>query len=675
MDPITVTTPDGQRFQFPAGTDQLTMKRAIDEHYRTSGGAAPAAAPAPKPSRWDLRNTASDYGFGPSAIPGADWLRTRATNAAASAAEFGEMVNPLGPARFIARQFAPETVGAVGGGNIIRNAFDKSGVPRVNAEGEGGKILDAATEAAIGSVVFPGNVLRNVVPAAVGGAASEFAGQQAEGKWYEIPARILAGVAGGGAAAAGQAGLIAGARGVRNALGAGNVEDKAAGIVGRAIARDKLTPKQLLDQTKALGDDAMPVDAGGENVRGALRGSIAAPGEARTTVRNAFIERAEKEGSRVGASIDRNVSPKSLTTTVDELIVQRNTVPKPLYEKALDVGQVWSPRVQQFLDDPLVQPGIRRGLEIQRLEALAQNKPFDPKAYGVTGFNAAGDPIITGTPNMRLLDAAKKGIDAIIDDFRDPTTGRVILNERGRAIESVRKAYLAELDNLNPDYAAARAAYATPSQMKDAAELGMRLFSGNARPDVVKREFARLPPDAQDAFRVGVAEHLRKIAGARDSTNVAGRVMGGPDAQARLTAVLGKDEAGRIMDDLAREKTFTRSMREVTQGSRTAPMALEGADNAQAAGGAASALARGEPVNALMRAAGAVAGRVGEGRTEAVNAQVAKILTSIKPEDRTAFANALEQAILRQRLNSPRNAFRAGTGAPLPGAASPQRRE
>lgn len=654
------------------GYSKDTFKAAVKPPAAVGQGGAPTFPydSTKTPDKWSPEAVVRDnFALGHS-IPGVDRLRTQAVKGVADAMDFADTFNPItGPIRYIASKVAPETVNALSSGNIVRNAVFNNVVPETDATTPAGKVVDAGVRAAAGSVALPGSFVRNLAPAVVGGALSEFAGQQAAGSPYEVPIRVAAGLVGGVGTAGLQAGGGAAFRGARNVL-APNTEDTATRIAGRALERDKLTPQQMLTRMKDLGDDAMPVDAGGENVRGALRGSVAAPGQARTTVVNAFTDRADKEGARVGASIDKNVSPKTLTATVDELIAERNTTPKPLYDKALDVGQVWSPRIQQFLNDPLIQPGIKRGLEIQRLEALAQNKPFDPKAYGVTGFNAAGDPIISGTPNMRLLDAAKKGVDAIINDYRNPVTGRVVLDERGRAIEGVRKAFLSELDAANPDYAAARAAYATPSQMKDAAELGARLFSTNARPEVVAREFKKLSPDAQDAFRVGVAETLRKTAGARDATNVAGRVMGGPDAQARLRAVLGPEEADRIMADLAREKTFTQSARAVGQGSRTTPMALEAADNAGAAAGVVGDVARGRFVNALSR----VAGRITEGRTEAVNAKVAEFLTSVKPEDQTAFLNALEQTMARQRLRSPGNAFRSGAVAPITAGAANDRR-
>lgn len=624
-----------------------TFRSAVKTPGAVGQGGAPAMPPEPSPERGLLQRGA-DFMRDQAA-----WQVTRGVNAAANSASFGDMISPAAPVRNALAMAFPQTMADLDSGKLLRRGQAAAGVPVVNTpEQYGGKVADAAVEAAIGSAAFPGSGARNVFPAAVGGAASEGAGQATAGSRWEIPARVAAGAAGGVAAAGLQAGGGAVVKGVRNALGANNADDVATGIVARAATRDKLTPKQLMDQAKALGDDAMPVDAGGENVKGALRGSIAAPGEARTTVRNAFMDRAEKEGARVGASVDRNVSPKGLTQTVDDIIEARARASRPAYEAAGVPSDPKAYAAAPQLSGQAVTDLIKNSADVRRAIAAAKRLP-DYKDLPDT--------------SMVLLDKAYKNIGGMADEARRAGNG-----ERFRDMESLRRSLLDAIDAENKQYSVALATFSEPSKLKDAAELGAKLFSANTRPDVVKRDFARLSDDAKEAFRVGVAEHLRKVVGARDSTNVAGRVMGGPDAQARLTAVLGKDEAERIMADLAREKTFTRTMRDVTQGSRTAPMLADAADNADAAG-AVSALARGEPVNALMRTLKSVGGRVTEGRNEAVNKRVAEILTSMKPEDRTAMVNAFEQSIARQRLTSPRNAFRAGAIGAAPDATRRRR--
>lgn len=171
-------------------------------------------------------------------------------------------------------------------------------------------------------------------------------------------------------------------------------------------------------------------------------------------------------------------------------------------------GGIWSPRIQQFIEDPIIKQGIGRGLEIQRIESLAEGKPFSATDYGVTGTAQDGSPIIAKVPNMRLLDSAKKGLDAILDEYRDPTSGRVTLDQRGRAIAQLKQSLVGELDRLNPSYKAARDAYSGPSQSIDALRMGSEIF--DRKPEEVAENFARLSPNDREFFRLGVADKMRE---------------------------------------------------------------------------------------------------------------------------------------------------------------------
>ena len=64
---------------------------------------------------------------------------------------------------------------------------------------------------------------------------------------------------------------------------------------------------------------------------------------------------------------------------------------------------------------------MQRGLRVVELEHLADGTPFNPANYGVTrGEGGAFVPVEGQTPNMRLLDAVKRGYDQIVEGFRDP---------------------------------------------------------------------------------------------------------------------------------------------------------------------------------------------------------------------------------------------------------------
>ncbi len=169
-------------------------------------------------------------------------------------------------------------------------------------------------------------------------------------------------------------------------------------------------------------------------------------------------------------------------------------------------GGVWSPHISLMLTNPRIQEGIRRGMGIQRDESHARFIPFDPTEYAVE-LDANDKPTIFKTPNMRLLDAAKKGLDSMLEDYRNEITGRLELGApggEGQAIDELRRAWIKELDRINPDYKAARSAYAGPAANKGAMMMGQKIL--NMHPEDVKDAFENMTPSEQEHYRVGAAQ-------------------------------------------------------------------------------------------------------------------------------------------------------------------------
>jgi hypothetical protein len=167
-------------------------------------------------------------------------------------------------------------------------------------------------------------------------------------------------------------------------------------------------------------------------------------------------------------------------------------------------GGVWSPHIARLMANPKVQKGIQAGLAIQRDEADALNIPFNPRDYAITGTDSNGNSIVSKVPNMRLLDAAKKGLDDMLETYRDTTSGRLVLDEQGRKINELRLALIHEVDRINPSYKAARAAWAGPAASKGAMKLGEGAIRNHA--DDVKDIYESLSPSEKEHYKIGAAQ-------------------------------------------------------------------------------------------------------------------------------------------------------------------------
>jgi hypothetical protein len=278
---------------------------------------------------------------------------------------------------------------------------------------------------------------------------------------------------------------------------------------GGPTAQDAM---DLVEEANKAGKPMTLADVGGENVKG-LAGSVARqPGTARAVIKEFLGNRDEGAAKRLSDDIDQYVSsgPTAKKTT-EALFQARTAAARPLYAKAMDPTKIVdSPRIRQFLSDPTVSRTIKDGIESQRLEALRDGVSFTPFSAEELVLDANGVPIGTrGVPNMRVLDAVKRGLDSGVDGERDAITGR--LSQRGTMLDGVRREFVKELDKVNPDYAAARAAWGGPSASLDAIKQGRTIFNRN--PEQIASEFKAMSPGEQEAYRVGVADLLRERIG------------------------------------------------------------------------------------------------------------------------------------------------------------------
>ena len=171
-------------------------------------------------------------------------------------------------------------------------------------------------------------------------------------------------------------------------------------------------------------------------------------------------------------------------------------------------GGVWSPRLHRLMANSEFRPGIATGMRIQRNEADARGMSFNPIDYAITGADQAGNPIVSKVPNMRLLHAAKRGLNNIVEGYRDSTTGRLVLDQLGRSQNELLNALKDELRRLNPTYGKALDAWAGPSQSMDAVEWGRRVL--NMRPQEIAERMARMSINDKEFAETGLCRHAKK---------------------------------------------------------------------------------------------------------------------------------------------------------------------
>jgi hypothetical protein len=348
--------------------------------------------------------------------------------------------------------------------------------------------------------------------------------------------------------------------------------------VARGVMESGRAPQQIMREVvdaNAAGQPFTVADAMGHSGQRMLSTVARAPGAGRTAAVEFLENRQAGQGARLTQQVDDALgSSGTARKSADELISMARNESSPFYKKALERNAVWSERLQEFFDDPVTKRGLREGIEVQRLESLALGKKFDPKDYAITNFNEAGDPIISGVPNMRTINLVKKGFDNILEGYRDSTTGRLMLDERGRAIDAVRRSFLSEVDSINPDYKRARQLFSGPAQVRDAITTGGEAVSRGRAADNLAQ--FNLMGDAQkQGHRIGYADKLaERFERPAQGTNKA-RTLTSDKAQAELGAqslYQGPELPGRadqLNRRLARENTMFDTRQKALGGSNT----------------------------------------------------------------------------------------------------------
>jgi len=191
------------------------------------------------------------------------------------------------------------------------------------------------------------------------------------------------------------------------------------------------------------------------------------------------------------------------------------------------------------------------------------------------------DAALTGAPTAdvaatqrsyspQTLDYVKRGIDDQLEPYRNQFTGDLDLDEMGSSINKVRRDFLSQLDQLNPAYAAARAAYAGPAAERTALLRGSTaLGKSSGDLDIMT---ANLSPSEREQFALGMRAALADKLGKQvDGGDKVGAILGSPQRRAALQRAGGENaNFDRFAQTMDAERAAGDTYRTALTGSPTA---------------------------------------------------------------------------------------------------------
>lgn len=439
-----------------------------------------------------------------------------------------------------------------------------------------------------------------------------------------------------------------------------NGQDSSTGRrVYRALQADKLTPDQALAAARELGPQATLADVS-PNLQALGENAATRQGAALTAAKSTLEGRQAGQGTRVIQALEDGMGPENFSQTTEALFKQRSAEAGPLYEKAFspnDTRPLKSDLLERLQTRPVFQEGVKRGITDIMDEAAITGKQhpiFSDTWYEGANFD---DPnlVIKKMPTLRVLDAAKRGLDSILsgggEEIRNPMTGK--LTQRGMRVEDMRNALVGELDKLTDGtYKAARGAWAGPSRALEMMNEGMDFIkSGRSALDVA--QVKDLTDVDKQFMRIGAKQALGDLVeNTQDGANVVRRLFGTKMMRNKLEALFpDKSAFDQFAKQMGAENKFFETGRNVLGNSRTAFRNAMAEDEGSDLAGVAVEAARGNFGSAAMNAA-RTAGRALTRPSPQVSDRLSPIFSQNPKEQAALLELARKRAAMGQIFGS-----------------------
>ncbi len=352
--------------------------------------------------------------------------------------------------------------------------------------------------------------------------------------------------------------------------GAGREIEKAARISG-------WSPATIMKRLSARGPEAMLADVSpafkalAENVaQGSVRGNSVAS--------TALNSRARGQGDRLTKMVKTNVADTGYFDMIDEMGTKRAKEASPFYDKAFDnTKPVSSDAIDRLMTRPSFKQGMAKGVRIMRNEEAATGLTPHLSDAMFDGFeDGAGDLnlLFKQVPSLRVLDAAKRGLDDMIygPDFRNQY-GK--LTTEGRSLEMMRKTLVDELDRMTTvdgvsNYAIARAKWSGPTRIMEAGDKGRDMIFGD--PEEMARTIAKYTDDELEGFRAGAAKAIIDRINHKDFNADAAKSIFNNRAMQKSMRLIAPhpDDYKEMIKGIANEMNMSSTRRQVAGGSPTA---------------------------------------------------------------------------------------------------------
>jgi hypothetical protein len=427
-------------------------------------------------------------------------------------------------------------------------------VPAIGASALAAPLMGSGVAANLATNAGIGAGLSGANAAASGDSLSDVAKSAGWGMGFGAGAVPLGAVVGKAASYAGSKLVDA----LYGAMHGATLPASAADALTANLAREGQTPASALQSVQTIGPGATLADTGAAP-QNLAAGLAAQDPKVAPVIQSNLEARADQFSPRMNAAVDAAAGPDiNGTQQLAQLKATTAANGAAGYGPILNSGATVD-----------VTP-VRDAIAQMRVDPVASGVEEDPIS---AALKKAQSYFVGSNPSAMPINVVHQAQDAI-DDMASSAL-RSGDNAKARALFSVRQQLL---DQMPPQYNAARAQYASDKSVENAFQNGRQLLAPTVDgqvydPHLLESRLASMSPPEQQAFQLGARKSLTDAMGTARTDAAGVRTLLANDNGYRvqkLSQVIGAPQTQGLLNELDQQATMQATNQKAYQGSQTA---------------------------------------------------------------------------------------------------------
>lgn len=347
----------------------------------------------------------------------------------------------------------------------------------------------------------------------------------------------------------------------------------------KTLARNVGGEDKLDDLIAQAQRDGVPlIDTGDINLEQTARTARTISPEANRRMDQYFQDQTNNAPSSASKMVDKFFGSKNTMQNAEELAKNLDPEANALYEMAF-AGRTTStpgslkthtaparlPKAEfgRLDADPYIRDAIDSAPGIHKELQVAGRKAVKDAAGNIIKY----EPTLAPRNDMRRLDFAKEVLDNQINrEMASPAPNTRLI----ASLTNAKNKLTASMDAYSPAYKSARAVSGKKLSALNAQKFGAKIDRADVSADAFVKRVADMTQTERNALRVGVRDYYKK--GFEQATNPAtfAKRLLDTDAQTKLRAVLGQDEANALITQARNMVNRMNAKNFIMGGSRTA---------------------------------------------------------------------------------------------------------